>query len=103
MSVLAPERLERLRRADLARPLGKVSQVLGLALEVTGLVASIGDRCEVETEGAPLSAEVVGFRNDRLLLMPLGELAGVRAGATVRAGLGTLAVEVSDALLGRVI
>ena len=104
MSVLlAPERLERLRRSDLARPLGKVSQVLGLALEVTGLVASIGDRCEVETAKAPLPAEVVGFRADRLLLMPLGDLAGVRAGATVRAGLGPLAVDVSDALLGRVV
>jgi flagellum-specific ATP synthase len=102
-TIIAPERLERLSRADLARPLGKVSQVLGLALEVTGLVASIGDRCEIETEGASLAAEVVGFRNERLLLMPLGELAGVRAGATVRAGLGALGIEVTDALLGRVI
>jgi flagellum-specific ATP synthase len=101
--ILAPERLERVRRADLARPLGKVSQVLGLALEVSGLIAAIGDRCEVDRGGAPLPAEVVGFRNDRLLLMPLGDLAGVHAGATVRAGLGALAVEVSDALLGRVI
>jgi flagellum-specific ATP synthase len=102
-AILAPERIERLRRAELARPLGKVSQVLGLALEVTGLVASIGDRCEIETSGTPLVAEVVGFRADRLLLMPLGDLAGVRSGATVRAGLGALAVEVSDALLGRVV
>jgi flagellum-specific ATP synthase len=102
-AVIAPERLARLHRAPLARSLGKVSQVLGLALEVTGLVASIGDRCEVEATGAPLAAEVVGFRADRLLLMPLGDLTGVRAGATVRAGLGPLAVEVSDALLGRVV
>jgi len=102
-AALVPERLERLRRADLVRPLGRVSQVLGLALEVTGLVASIGDRCEIETTGAPLAAEVVGFRADRLLLMPLGELAGVRAGATVSAGLGPIAIEVSDALLGRVV
>ncbi len=101
--MLAHDRIERLRRAELPRPLGKVSQVLGLALEVTGLVASIGDRCDVETVGAPLAAEVVGFRADRLLLMPLGDLNGVRAGATVGAGLGPLAVEVSDALLGRVI
>jgi len=102
-TILAPERLWRLHRAELARPLGKVSQVLGLALEVTRLVASIGDRCEVESGGAPLPAEVVGFRAGRLLLMPLGDLAGVRAGAPVRAGLGPLAVEVGDGLLGRVI
>jgi FliI/YscN family ATPase len=102
-AALAPATLERLRCADLVCPLGKVSQVLGLALEVTGLVASIGDRCEVRGEGAPLAAEVVGFRADRLLLMPLGDLAGVRAGAAVEATGGPLSVEVSDALLGRVI
>jgi flagellum-specific ATP synthase len=103
VSLLARARVDRLFQSDLARPLGKVSQVLGLALEVTGLAASIGDRCEIETVGAPLAAEVVGFRADRLLLMPLGDLAGVRPGATVRAGLGPLAVEVSGALLGRVV
>jgi FliI/YscN family ATPase len=102
-AILAPERLARLHRAELARPLGKVSQVLGLALEVTGLAASIGDRCEIATAGVPLPAEVVGFRADRLLLMPIGDLAGVRPGAIVRAGLGPLAVDVSDALLGRVV
>jgi flagellum-specific ATP synthase len=103
VALIAPERIDRLRRVDLARPLGKVSQVLGLALEVTGLLASIGDRCEIETTGAPLPAEVVGFRADRLLLMPLGDLTGVRAGAAVRAGLGPLAVDVGAGLLGRVV
>jgi flagellum-specific ATP synthase len=97
------EAIERLRRADLVRPLGKVSQVVGLALEVTGLAASIGDLCEVRGEGATLAAEVVGFRADRLLLMPLGDVSGVRPGAVVTATGGPLAIDVSDALLGRVI
>jgi len=101
--LLAAERISRLHGAELARPLGKVVQVLGLALEASGLAASVGDRCEVEIDGVTLPAEVVGFRADRLLLMPLGDLAGVRPGATVRAGLGALGVDVSDALLGRVI
>ena len=100
---LTAARVERLARTPLARPLGKVSQVLGLALEVTGLVASIGDRCAVDIDGALLPAEVVGFRADRLLLMPLGDLAGVRAGATVRAGRGAATVAAGDALLGRVL
>jgi len=100
---LTAARVERLARTPLARPLGKVSQVLGLALEVTGLVASIGDRCAVDVDGAGLPAEVVGFRADRLLLMPLGDLAGVRAGATVRAGRGAATVAAGDGLLGRVL
>ena len=100
---LAPAALERLRTADLVRPLGKVSQVLGLALEVTGLVSSIGELCEVQSGGETLAAEVVGFRADRLLLMPLGDLSGVRAGAIVTATGAPVALSVSEALLGRVI
>jgi flagellum-specific ATP synthase len=103
VSLLAPARVERLSQSELVRRLGKVSQVLGLAVEVTGLAASIGDHCEIDTDSGPLAAEVVGFRANRLLLMPLGDLAGIRAGATVRAGLGPLSVAVSDALLGRVV
>jgi flagellum-specific ATP synthase len=100
---LAPATLERLRAADLVRPVGKVSQVLGLALEVTGLVASIGELCEVRGDGGALAAEVVGFRADRLLLMPLGDLSGVRAGAMVTASGEAVSVGVSDALRGRVV
>jgi FliI/YscN family ATPase len=94
---------ERLRPADLVRPLGKVAQSVGLALEVTGLQAAVGDLCEVGAAGVPLLGEVVGFRADRLLLMPLGELPGIRPGAPVVATGRPQTVPCGPALLGRVI
>jgi flagellum-specific ATP synthase len=94
---------ERLRCADLVRPLGKVGDTVGLALEVTGLQAAVGDVCEVGTGGPPLRAEVVGFRAGRLLLMPLGDLSGIRPGAPVVATGRPLTVPCGSSLLGRVI
>lgn len=94
---------ERLASADLVRRFGRVSQVLGLALEVTGIRAAVGELCEVRTGAGPLLAEVVGFREQRLLLMPLGELAGVRPGDPVAACGAPLKVPVGPGLLGRVV
>jgi FliI/YscN family ATPase len=93
----------RLRSTDLARRLGKVTQVVGLAAEVTGLDASVGDLCEIHSGDARLFAEVVGFRRDRLLLMPLGEVAGVRSGSAVSATGRPATVAVGPGLLGRIV
>ena len=94
---------ERLRHSDLVRPLGKVAKVLGLALEVTGVTASVGDLCQIRSQNRRLLAEVVGFRDERLLLMPLGELAGISSGSEVRAVGHPQTVAVGPSLLGRVI
>lgn len=102
MSVGPMLRFEQIRTADLVRTLGKVTQVLGLAVEVSGLQASVGDVCEI-LGPRRLRAEVVGFRDGRLLLMPLGELAGIRPGSAVLASGRPQAVGVGPALLGRVI
>src|SRR5207253_344028 len=72
----------RLRSADLVRRMGKVTKMLGLAAEVSGLEASVGDLCVIDATH-PVTAEVVGFRDERLVLMPLGDIAGVRPGSTV--------------------
>lgn len=84
---------------------GKVSQVLGLLIEGEGPAASIGDMCEVMPEdGAPpIKAEVVGFRNRSLLLMPLGSLRGIHPGSVIISHGRPEDVAVGDALLGRVI
>jgi flagellum-specific ATP synthase len=76
--------------------------VVGLVLEANGPNARVGDLCTIETTTSePIQAEVVGFRGDRVLLMPLGELSGVRAGCMVRGSGHCLQVPVGDALLGR--
>ena len=83
---------------------GRVSQVVGLYVEVEGIPGRLGEMCEIERSGqAPIEAEIVGFREDRTLLMPLGDLRGVQVGASVIARGGLFAVPVGRALLGRVV
>jgi flagellum-specific ATP synthase len=94
---------ERLVRADLVRPLGKVTRILGLAVEATGVAASVGELCQIRSGSRRLLAEVVGFRDERLLLMPLDDLNGVNPGSEVVATGRPQSVAVGPALLGRVI
>lgn len=57
---------------------GKVTQVVGLVIEGYCPDTSVGAICEIKpVEGDPIPAEVVGFRNNKTLLMPLGELRGL--------------------------
>ena len=97
-------------RADLHRRHGRVSDLIGLIVEATGLEAEVGEVCDVRTgrdggSGAwtTIPAEVVGFRSGRTLLMPLGEMHGIGPGDVVTATGRRVSVEVGDALLGRVL
>ncbi len=84
---------------------GKVSQVVGLLVEGDGPAASIGDMCEIFPENGdhPIKAEVVGFRNKALLLMPLGALRGIHPGSRIVSHGRPEDVAVGEGLLGRVI
>jgi flagellum-specific ATP synthase len=83
---------------------GKVKQVIGLIIESTGPVASIGEVCDLEQAGVVVGkAEVVGFREKSTLLMPLGGMEGIRPGFDVIATGGPLMVKVGNPLLGRVL
>ena len=92
-------------RADLHRRHGRVSDLIGLIVEATGLEAEVGEVCEIATGRgrAPVPAEVVGFRQRRTLLMPLGELHGIGPGNVVTATGEPVRVPVGDELLGRVL
>ncbi|MBF0143663.1 MAG: FliI/YscN family ATPase [Magnetococcales bacterium] len=86
------------------RRLGRVTQVVGLVVESSGPAVSIGDMCEViPADGIPVKSEVVGFRDDAVLLMPLGPLKGVHPGSLVVSRKSSELVPVGEALLGRVI
>jgi flagellar protein export ATPase FliI len=84
---------------------GHVTQVIGLTIEARGLRAQIGELCYINSKETPhpIPAEVMGFRDDRTLLMPLGEMRGMGPGSTVRATGSLFSVPVGDALLGRVL
>jgi len=90
--------------SDSVRVYGKVTEVIGILIESNGPSASVGEVCRIEKGGRLVCrAEVVGFRKDRTLLMPLGSIEGIHPGMTV-AGTGRpLSVRIGDALLGRVL
>jgi flagellum-specific ATP synthase len=82
---------------------GRVRAVVGLLVEAEGLSAPIGSFCEIEATDGVVGAEVVGFREDITLLMPLGGLRGTRSGVPVRVRAGADRVPVGQACLGRVL
>ena len=94
-----------LERAQPIKVHGKVSEIIGLVVEGHGPVASIGELCGIFPGGAdePISAEVVGFRKGKVLLMPLQSIQGLGPGCRI-ISLGRKAgVNVGKSLLGRVI
>jgi flagellum-specific ATP synthase len=96
---------EAIMEADLARRHGFVTNLIGLIIEATGLQAEVGEVCLVGTDRnrAAVSAEVVGFRDGRTLLMPLGELHGIGPGTRVLATGAPFRIAVGDGLLGRIL
>ncbi len=100
---------DRLRdRIQLAPTVGKVGHVVqaaGLIIESEGPALSLGEVCEIRSprHDSTLTAEVVGFRNSRLLLMPFGEAHNVYPGSEVVASDQASRVPVGDTLVGRIL
>ena len=97
--------LKRVRETRVTETAGRVVQLIGLVVESEGPLAAVGEVCIIRSgrnDGDTL-AEVVGFRNHHLLLMPLGEVRGIHPGSEVIATGAPVRVAVGDALKGRVI
>lgn len=84
---------------------GRIDQIVGMTVEATGLFCNIGDVCEISTGGAgkKILSEVVGFRANKVLLMPYQEIEGIGYGASVRSTNEKLMIRMSDALIGRTV
>lgn len=96
--------LHRLNELDPVRVDGRVSQITGLVIEATAQSGSVGDVCDIYTNNRKsIKAEVVGFKDEHVLLMPLGEVIGVSPGSRVKRNNLPLRVPASDQLLGRII
>ncbi|SFI53305.1 flagellum-specific ATP synthase [Paenibacillus sp. UNC496MF] len=97
--------IEHMRPIDSVRVNGKVTQVIGLTVESEGPDASIGDVCLIypAKSSKPLKAEVVGFRDNKVILMPLGELQSIGPGCDVVGTGKPLTVQVGSELLGKVL
>lgn len=100
---LAPY-LAELDRTPQFRWTGQVTEVIGLLIESRGPNVAIGDFCEVHaSNGRRIRTQVIGFRNGRVLAMPLEEIDGLQLGDLVEARSEDARVEVGPGLLGRVI
>lgn len=99
------EYLTRLRHTDLLKVNGSVKQVIGLVIESVGPNCSMGDVCMIKSrDGQDLClSEVVGFRDNRVLSMILGDAARVGPGSEIVATDRALSTGVGEELLGRVI
>ena len=95
----------RLRTQRPVQRVGHVVRVTGLIIESEGPNLALGDVCEIHAEPGqpPIHAEVVGFRDHRILLMPLGAIDRLRAGSEVIASAFAATVPVGDSLIGRII
>lgn len=104
MKKLLSRYIQRLEEFEPMKINGKVVKVVGLVVESKGPEASVGELCEIKLKnGKTIKAEVVGFRDDRVLLMPLEGMEYISPGCEVIARGETLKVRVGDSLLGRVL
>jgi flagellum-specific ATP synthase len=87
-----------------SRRVGRVSRVVGLLIEAEGATASVGELCRIECAGGEIvPAEVVGFQDRRLLLMPYQAITGICPGDRVLPSGAPLSVGVGSALVGRIL
>lgn len=94
-----------LRHSDLCLYEGKISKIVGMTVEATGLVCSIGDICDIflEGKGESIIAEVVGIAGSRAYLMPYESMNGIGYGCAVINTGRKLTVRISDELIGRTV
>lgn len=97
---------DNIKNTRLIRQSGVVESVVGLVIEATGPSTRVGEHLLIECPAAndgTIMAEVVGFKNNKVLIMPLGEMEGISPGAKVWASGYQLSVPVGGELLGRVV
>lgn len=95
---------EKLQRIETCRWTGAVSELVGLLVESKGPAAAVGDFCEIQLrDGRIVRTQVIGFRDGRVLSMPLQETDGLHLGDPITARQEDARMEAGPALLGRVI
>ena len=96
---------ELIRSRSFIRHSGKVTKVVGLTIETEGPQTHIGELCRIHGGhmGRDMLAEVVGFRDKAVLMMPIGDMTGISPGNPVTATGHQLEIGVGPELLGRVL
>lgn len=92
-------------KEDFCTYIGKVKRISGMMIEATGSKYKIGEVCEINTDinDKKIRAEVVGFNDGRVLLMPYEDIKGIGLGNTVISTKNKLKIPVGDFLIGRIV
>ena len=95
---------QKLARIDTCRWTGTITELVGLLVESNGPAVGVGDFCEIITQaGRLIRTQVIGFRDGRVLSMPLEETDGLHLGDAIMGRKGDARMEAGPELLGRVI
>ncbi|MGC8832581.1 MAG: flagellar protein export ATPase FliI [Armatimonadota bacterium] len=94
-----------LQQLELNKMYGRVEEAVGLLVQSSGPPVRIGEICRIRTSSSsqPMLAEVVGFRGERVMLMPMGDLSGIQPGSVVEATGRSLQIPVGPGLVGRIL
>ena len=96
--------IDTVKKMESVSHIGKIANVIGMTIEASGARGGIGDLCVISDGGKnEILAEIVGFKDDRILLMPYDEIKGISVGNFVRNTKRKLGVPVGDFLKGRII
>ena len=97
--------LDIIKNTRTIKEIGRITEIIGLTIESDGPKSSIGDLCHIYNDfgDKPTMAEVVGFKKDKILLMPLASPDGIRPGAFVVNTGGAMKIGVGNQLIGRVL
>ncbi len=98
--------INKVKAVETIQAYGKVVEIIGLIIEADGPKSSIGDLCYIykdDSKTKKIMAEVVGYRANRILLMPLSSMEGIMAGAPVVNTGSDMKIKVSETMLGRVL
>ncbi len=83
---------------------GRISQIIGMVIEASGIEGSLGELCSIRTKNNKIvQAEIVGFKGDRILMMPFGNIMGISPGSPVSVNPQPMTIPVGPNLLGRIL
>lgn len=97
--------IQQIKDGDMLSRTGKIENIVGMSIEASGGRGAIGDICRIYSaeSNSQVLAEVVGFKSDRMLLMPYQNMNGLAPGSFVRNTGRRLRLQVGDFLRGRII
>ncbi len=102
-SEIAGEITRQVKNGALWNVMGRVDKVVGLTIESVGPNAPLGELCEMNSNHGKVLAEIVGFKENKVILMPLSDTEGLSIGSPIRATGERLSVPVGNDVLGRII